>query len=324
MVTRKTAIMVLLVPSAVFTLLAAGGSGGPGRERGWWARPQPAEPTSATKAKVPPIPAALAAKARLDSSSVKKWYVQWNEQTGMITGISGESKQYSGSPREVADQFLREHRALFTGLPQERDPGDVAYLYDTAWYDRDPTRPADIIKFNETYKGIPVYQGGATVHVGPTGQVLGVGANSYSIDALDVTPARSISAALEALKVATLPDSVIQSGEIDLLIKPDPLGAHLAYRMSVMVRSSGKRVFSGDVFVDAHSGEVLGKRSWIRHDGKSHTLDSSADSVHHSGLPEADKQRRHRAKADIPIRRGSEDEWQTRNTGGGGQYPIHT
>lgn len=165
MVTRKAVITAMSVPLAVFTLVVSVSSGGPPRERGWWAKPQQARPTAAEKVKVPPNPAAVAAKARLDSSSAKKWYVQWNEQTGMITGISGESKQYPGSPREIADQFLKEHRPLFTGLAPASDPGDIVYLYDTAWYDRDPTRPANIIKYNETYKGLPVYQGGATIRI---------------------------------------------------------------------------------------------------------------------------------------------------------------
>ncbi len=228
MVRRRFTKNVLPVLLVLIALLAAGAKVAQPRERGWWAKPHVAAPKSEEKSNVPHNPAAVAIKARLDSSSVKRWHIEWNEQTGMPMGIAGESKRYYGSPREIADQFSQEYRALFTGLPQENDPSDVAFVFDTSWYDADPTRPATIVKFQEVFRGVTVYQASVLVHVNPVGRVIWVGGTSYRIDSLDVTPVLSADAVERVLRQALAPDSMVLKDRARLIVFPE-VPARLAY-----------------------------------------------------------------------------------------------
>jgi hypothetical protein len=223
-------------------------------ERGWWTEGwQPS--VTQQKAAVKPNPAAVAAKARLDSASAKRWHVGWNEVSGLPTGVSGESKQYAGSPTEIAGQFIQGYRPLFTGMANENDPGDIVYVLDTAWYDADPTRPATIVMYKETYRGVPVHLGGAPIHVNPQGRVIWAGGTPYRIDSLDVTPTLTPEGAVAAIRTLITPDTVRSVAYVRLSVEPSQ-PPRLVYVIWAEVRTDP---FT-DPFtflVDAKSGDVL-------------------------------------------------------------------
>ncbi len=252
MLTRKTAIMVLLVPLAAFTLLAAGGSGGPSRERGWWANPQTAEPSPAA-AKVAPHPAALAAKARLDGIAPRAWHVGWNSQTGLVEELWGPPAGLPlSTPEEAADLFVREYRPLFSGLAPDADAGDITFVRGGTHTIDDSTKS---VVYGEHYKGVPVKDATLHVHVRKGWRVLSAGGSPYRIDALNVNPALSAQFVTSLLREALLPDSMALWKSPELVIYPgNPF--RLTYKAIATVLVSG-HPFPNEFIVDGITGDIL-------------------------------------------------------------------
>lgn len=94
----------------------------------------------------------------------EKWRVSWVKKAKTPISISGGSTQtYNGSPEDVARTFLKSNRSLFN---MSRDLSDLQLKEVIT-----STRGVRHVRFQQEYKGIPVYNGTYQVHVNPDGSI---------------------------------------------------------------------------------------------------------------------------------------------------------
>jgi Zn-dependent metalloprotease len=79
-----------------------------------------------------------------------EWTVRWNPETGTPASVtSGLTKPYSSPPVQAAKTFLQEHRQLFGMEPE---------LSNLQLRSADKLREVTHVRFQQTYRDIPVYE----------------------------------------------------------------------------------------------------------------------------------------------------------------------
>jgi len=104
-----------------------------------------------------------AAWQRFRSQNGDKWRVRWNKHTGLPASIfmGLTKKKYAGNAQQAAHTFLAEHRELF-GV------GDINQL---KYVKTQTYRGVRHVTFQQTVKGVPVYEAEYKVHLRGNGQV---------------------------------------------------------------------------------------------------------------------------------------------------------
>ncbi|MBW1879955.1 MAG: M4 family metallopeptidase, partial [Deltaproteobacteria bacterium] len=113
-------------------------------------------------------------------------------------------------------------------------------------------------RFEQTVNGVPVLGGQAIVHLADDGTFAGYTDALVRNPKVDTTPHLT---ADEATDLAVLSvggwHTVTGSPNVDLVIVPDPRGAHLTWRVQIAQFEPGAAPAAPLVFVDAHSGEEV-------------------------------------------------------------------
>lgn len=194
-----------------------------------------------------------AAWQQFKSQNGPEWQITWNERTGVpLTVFSGTSKKsYQGSPEQAARSFLKEYAGLF---------GMRADLSDLK-LDRTNTRKGIThVRFQQTYKNIPVWEGDYLVHLNSDGRIEMVNGNYYPSIQSSTSPGFGESAARQTA-LDDLGSSVSLHGEIssELIIYPteQPKKFRLAWR--VLVPANAPVGGDWQYFVDAASGTIVEK-----------------------------------------------------------------
>jgi len=181
------------------------------------------------------------------------WRVTWNQKTGIpLTVFSGTSKEpYPGAPEQAARAFLKEHAGLFgmradlAGLELDR----IHNLHDVTH-----------VRFQQTYKGIPVWEGDYVVHLRSGGRVDMANGNYYPFIEASTSPGIGEAAARQAA-LNDLGGAVTLYGEIqsELVIYPENRGESFFPAWRVLIPASAPVGGDWQFFVDAAGGSIVEK-----------------------------------------------------------------
>jgi len=194
-----------------------------------------------------------AAWQQFKNQNGQDWRATWNEKTGIpLTLFSGTSREpYHGAPEEAARAFLQEHAGLF-GMR-----ADLADLeLDRIHRLNDVTH----VRFQQTYKGLPVWEGDYVVHLRSGGRVDMANGNYYPfIEASTGTGIGESAARQVALN--DLGGAVPLYGEIqsELVIYQEDRGESFFPAWRVLIPASAPVGGDWQYFVDAADGSIVEK-----------------------------------------------------------------
>jgi fungalysin/thermolysin propeptide/fungalysin metallopeptidase (M36) len=156
----------------------------------------------------------------------------------------------AAAPRDIATLFLSENADLF---------GMRSGLADLRLARVKESPGGRHLRFQQTYRGLPVFDRGAGVHVSRDGRVVLVH-NDY-VPAIDISvePGRSAAEAVRALARDTTPELGIFAGPVPG--GPERVAPRLAYRLTLRTDSPFGVVES---ILDARTGAVLRSRSLVQ------------------------------------------------------------
>lgn len=179
------------------------------------------------------------------------------ERTGVpLTVYSGASKKsYRGAPEQAARTFLKENFQLF---------GMRADLSDLKLDRVDNRDEITHVRFQQTYKGIPVWEGDYLIHLRPDGRVEMANGNYYpSI----VAPTSSGISEVAARQIALddLGGKISLRGEIDteLVVYPNDPKNQFLLVWKVLVPANAPVGGDWQFFVDATDGTIVEKVNLI-------------------------------------------------------------
>jgi len=201
---------------------------------------------------VPPNPAAMEAKRRLDRNSPTPWVVKWDKHSGLPESMSGRSSaSFGSSPSEAALKFVDEYRTLFTGI--RLDSGDERYGFRV---NRVKERKDHVVvHFQESYLGVDVYKGGVAVHLDKEGHAIFAGGSPWIIEDMSVSPLIPAEQVVPLVRTAVLPDSLGGTTAIKLCVLPsDP--PRLVYTVGGSVWI-GQTFWPYNFFIDAMTGKIV-------------------------------------------------------------------
>lgn len=201
-----------------------------------------------------------------------QWQVTWDASLGTPKSLRGLYKPLLGDHEEVAKSFLIENRDIF----QMR-----ADLSDLSLQSRKQSAAGTHLTFQQSYRGLPIFNGGLDIHITPSGQVFLVH-NRYipeaALEQFSLTPNLSKDeanqrAAADYLTYTlfdksgkfSLPEAAVVTVPPELGIFRVFTGNRLAYRLTMGVVR---------YVIDADSGEVLERTQLIQYvDGTGQVFD---------------------------------------------------
>ena len=186
------------------------------------------------------------------------WYVHYNEENQLPHRAYGKPIPVQGTnPTEQALGFIQNQLGDFQLPVSELVPASVA-----------PSGKNTFVNFNQVHQGLPVINGRMVVKLYEN-QVIMFGADVFNDIELDLTPSISPSdASAFAAQGIQNPVSMIIPGE-QLQILPIPgyrsYDFHLVYDVMVKTMNVNGVPSNYQVYVDAHSGEVLSRTNTVKH-----------------------------------------------------------
>ncbi len=205
-------------------------------------------------AQVQPDAAQRAAKDAFTARHGNTWFIRWNETTGTPASIFwGKTQPFEGTPLEAARAFLLENRKLFKMKPGLSDLEHVRTQERRGIYH---------VKFQQTYRGLPVDGAEYLVHIHEDGGIDMVNGAYYPTVAAPTRPVVTETAAL-GIAQTDLGNEVELAEEdaSELVVYPDDARFHLAWKLHLTAENLlGAWVY----YVDAINGKVLHKRSDVR------------------------------------------------------------
>lgn len=178
-----------------------------------------------------------------------EWNVRWNKITGLPVSIfSGLTKKaYSGNAKQAARAFMTEHSTLL-GFS---DLGQLQHIKTRTH------RGIRHVTFQQTVRGVPVYEAEYKVHLRPDGRV-DMANGTYYPD-IEVSTSPSVSK-VRAIQTAQADLNRSQKTELqtsaELVVYPGKEQFHLAWKLTLF---SGQPAVDWFYIVDARSGEILYK-----------------------------------------------------------------
>lgn len=184
-----------------------------------------------------------------------KWRVRWNENTGLPASIfSGLSeKAYRGNAEEAARSFLANNAGLF----------GLSNLNQLKYVKTQQHRGIRHVTFNQTVKGVPIYEAEYKVHLRSDGRVDMANGTYYPNVEVSTNPSVSVSAAAQTAQL-----DLENAGKADLNIDSELViyrideDFHLARKLILF---SENPLIDWLYFIDAHSGEILDKFNRLTH-----------------------------------------------------------
>ena len=180
--------------------------------------------------------------------SIRKGNIRFEKGTGIPLAIyRANYGPLTGSPREMAEQFLRENHRLFKIKP------DLSEFELTAVQE---SPAGHHVRFHQVYRGVPVYRGELVVSLNRKGWVTMVTNNFWPNIALKlVRPGLTGEEAILIARGAVgVRGKLIGDQKAELVIYRDKEKTILAYDVSVPVDDP---LGDWEVMVDAGTGEVL-------------------------------------------------------------------
>ncbi len=190
-----------------------------------------------------------AAFQQFKSQHGSQWRVTWNDKTGLpLTVFSGTTEPVRSSPEQSARTFLGQHQALF-GMR-----GDLA---DLQLIEVDISQRGNRhVRFQQTYKGVPVYDATYQVHIRPGGRIDMANGHYYPGIEVSTSPSVPAASAIQAAEADLGGDRLKEDPETELMIVRNPETEAFALAWRVMISEMG---LHWQYFVDAASGQVLEK-----------------------------------------------------------------
>ena len=181
------------------------------------------------------------------------WRVTWNEKTGIpLTVFSGTSQEpYPGAPEQAARAFLKEHAGLF-GMRADLAGLELDRIHSL----NDVTH----VRFQQTHKGIPVWEGDYVVHLRSDGRVDMANGNYYPF--IEAATSKGIGeAAARQTALNDLGGAVPLYGEIqsEFVIYPENRGESFFPAWRVLIPASDPVGGDWQYFVDAAGGSIIEK-----------------------------------------------------------------
>lgn len=178
------------------------------------------------------------------------WKVTWSEKTGLpLTVFSGTTEPVAGTPEQAAQTFLAQNRSLF-GMR-----GDLADL-KLIEVDLSP-RGNRHVRFQQTYKGVSVYEATWQVHLRPDGRIDMANGHYYPDIEVSTQPAVSASSATQtAVADLGVQTALKEDPETELMIVRNPETDAFALAWRIAISEKG---LHWQYFIDAANGQVLEK-----------------------------------------------------------------
>lgn len=184
-----------------------------------------------------------------------EWRVTWNAKTGLpLTVFSGTTEPVPGASEQAARSFLTQHRTLF-GMR-----GDLAdlQLIEVGI----SSRGIRHVRFQQTFQGIPVYEGDYQVHIRPDGRI--DMANGHYYPDIDVSTSPGVSksdARQSALADLGGQVEVKKEQEIETLLMIYRRSEYNTFALAwrVLVPAVAPVPGTWQYFVDAGNGQILSK-----------------------------------------------------------------
>lgn len=187
----------------------------------------------------------------------KDWKITWSKRTGLPRSLfSGTTEPVQGAPEQAARTFLAQHRSLF-GM--SRDLADLQ-LIEVGVSSRDIRN----VRFQQTYKGVPVFDATWQVHIRPDGRIDMANGHYYPDIDIPTTPSVPASSARQTT-LADLGGQIELNDEIETELMVYPSTEDNSYSLVWNVQISAGEPDMGEwrYFVDARNGQILDKLDMI-------------------------------------------------------------
>ena len=200
-----------------------------------------------------------------------RWTIGWNKERDVPGRIYGhKSRLITGTHKEIARQFLESNKAMLGIVDVDRELELVQENSDGYG--------AASLRYQQLYKGIPVWNGGYLLTVQKTnrqaqdGSVALVSGDYHPEIDLDIAPQLSESEARQIINSEAGPSANIDEASLVIYQHPDSSGEYvLAYKGTTELLAH-----PATVLIDANDGRVLMRRS----------LELDDREVEHARLPQ--------------------------------------
>ncbi|HEY0659418.1 MAG TPA: hypothetical protein VGD05_13125, partial [Pyrinomonadaceae bacterium] len=199
---------------------------------------------------------------------------RWNDFGGSPDVVYGfASEPFAGTPEEAGRAFLQQNAALF----------GISDLNNVRVFSQKEALGGHLIRFQQTFNGIPVTDGGIGIVMNANKQVIMASGPFFSDVSVNTQPSLSADQAKQAANAdlqkfqANVPDAVanlLQTGLNHLTEQAAPI-SNLEPQLGVYPTADGYRLiwkvakFSTNPFglymisVDAHTGEIVGRKDFV-------------------------------------------------------------
>lgn len=217
---------------------------------------QPGDIPTSVLSDVPPAKADSVRKAVFQQFKARhgsEWKISWNEKTGMpLSVFSGTTEPTAGSPQQAARTFLVQNRSLF-GMKSELSDLQLKEIRTS----RDGIRH---VRFQQTHKGVPVYNGTYQVHIRPDGRIDMANGHYYpGIEAPSTPGVSAASAQQTALADLGAQVKLKREAESTLMVYRAPENKNFTLAWKIQLRTGAPAAGLWQFFVDAGNGQVLSK-----------------------------------------------------------------
>lgn len=177
-----------------------------------------------------------------------KWKISWSQKSGTPSSVfSGTTESIPGPPEQSARTFLAQNRSLFN---MDNELKDLELMeVDIS------SRGNSHVRFQQMYKGVPVFKGDYQVHIRPDGRVDMANGHYYPDIEVSTSPSVSAASAVQTAKndLSSQVD-LTKDPQTTLMIyrEPEEEAFRLAWRIVIEEPENSWRYF-----VDANNGQVL-------------------------------------------------------------------
>lgn len=205
---------------------------------------------------IKPSPDRQVAWQRFTSEAGSGWSVTWDAALGAPTALRGPAgaaplRGWATNRRVAIQNFFEEHADLF-GLRVATDAFSVVGESEMGGIQH--------LRAQQFYRGIPVLGGEYMVSAGAEGDLRIVLGQSVPLVSVDIAPTVSADRAIQTATFDRNVTPILVTSSSALAILHTARGDHLVY--SVTLVQPG-RPFAWNVFVDAHTGEVIDRQDLV-------------------------------------------------------------
>ena len=185
------------------------------------------------------------------STNDGNWTVEWNSKTGTLSKIwSGQPVKYTGTPVEIAEKFLSENYLIF---------GMDANLNNLVYMRTLERKGQKHVKFQQTYKSIPIINAEYFVHIRPNGSVDMVNGLYFSGIDLNINPQIDKNTAIN-IATSNLGNNIVLRHDLESQLVLYPMDGNLYLSWEIII-SAKFPLGVWEYYINANSGEIVSKRN---------------------------------------------------------------